>query len=226
MNLSVIEHPTDKHGIRRGGAPVDMLVLHYTGLPTLADSLEALADGPKEVSSHYLIDADGTVYRLVPEDRRSWHAGVSFWCGARDVNSRSVGIELQHPDGNAAPFPDAQIAALIPLCRDILARHPIPARNVVGHSDIAPDRKIDPGAFFPWERLAAAGVGLWPGPARAEVTGADLRMILTEIGYDPQAKSAFEAFQRRFRPARIDGTADAETLALARAYLRAVSGSA
>lgn len=215
MPYRLIEHPTEKHGPRKGDPPIDMLVLHFTGLPTFAESLEALADGPKEVSSHYLIDTDGTVYHLVPESRRAWHAGVSYWRGERDINSRSIGIELQNPDGNVTPYPEAQVAALIPLCQDILARHPIPPRNVVGHSDIAPDRKDDPGILFPWRRLAEAGIGLWPDMSGTARGIEDVIPLLTDLGYDPEASDAVAAFQRRFRPGRVDGRLDGEISALA-----------
>lgn len=228
--INIVDHPTDKHGPRRGDGPIDMLVLHYTGLPTLSDSLDALADDPKEVSAHYLIDTDGSVLALVPEDRRAWHAGVSFWRGITDVNSRSIGIELQNPDGNERPFPSAQIDALIVLSGKILARHPIPRRNVVGHSDIAPDRKADPGVLFPWRLLAEKGIGLWPdagpGPeAPVETTDAELSELLNRIGYAPDAVDRVAAFQRRFRPQAITNRADAETVVLARAYL-ALAGTA
>ena len=141
----------------RGGAAIDMLVLHYTGMKTAEAALERLCDPAAKVSAHYTIDEDGTVYAHVPEARRAWHAGVSFWAGATDINSRSIGIELVNPghEFGYRDFPDAQIAALITLCHGILLRHPIPSARVLGHSDVAPARKEDPGELFPWERLAA-----------------------------------------------------------------------
>ena len=222
--LPIVDRPSPNAGDRRPGpdgapAPIDMLVLHYTDMESAEASLARLCDPAAEVSAHYLIDEDGTIHRLVDEEKRAWHAGLAQWCGIADVNSRSIGIELQNPGHRLGyrPFPEAQIAALIALARDILDRRPIPARNVLGHSDVAPDRKIDPGELLPWPRLAAEGVGLFPGaPAR---TDRPIRDILTEIGYDPAAEKAVEAFQRRFRPARIDGRADAETTGLAAAYL-------
>ncbi len=218
-DYALVGHPTGKHGPRKGNPPIDMLVLHYTGLPTLTDSLEALADGPKEVSSHYLIDIDGTIYHLVPEDRRAWHAGLSYWRGERDINSRSIGIELQHPDGNAGPYPEAQIASLIPLCQAILKRHPISPRNVVGHSDIAPDRKEDPGTYFPWKRLAEAGIGIWPEPSDGMDETIRVSKVLHAIGYDPDADEVMAAFQRRFMPEHLNSDDIALIGRLASAFL-------
>ena len=152
----------------RGGAAIDMLVLHYTGMITAEAALSRLCDPAAKVSAHYTIDEDGTIYAHVPEARRAWHAGVSFWAGKRNVNARSIGIELVNPghEFGYRAFPRSQIAALIDLCRDILARHPIPAARVLGHSDVAPARKEDPGELFPWAQLAEAGIGLWPQPAQ------------------------------------------------------------
>jgi len=196
-----------------------MLVLHYTGMQSAGEALARLCDPTAKVSAHYLIDETGAVYRLVPEDRRAWHAGVSYWRGKTDINSRSVGIELVNP-GHAwgyRPFPEPQLEALCALAGEILDRHPIPPRNVVGHSDIAPDRKLDPGEKFDWARLAAAGIGLWPAkPGGA--TGV-LRDMLAEYGYDVSTRHAIAAFQRHFRPARVDGLADDETIGLLAALL-------
>ncbi len=142
----------------------DMLILHYTGLPTLQESLARLCDPSADVSAHYLISEEGDVHALVPEDRRAWHAGVSYWRGATDINSRSIGIELQNPGhefGHRA-FPAPQMASLVELSLEILGRYPIPARHVLGHSDVSPDRKQDPGELFDWAGLAADGIGLWP----------------------------------------------------------------
>jgi len=221
---AIVESPSPNFGDRRPQTdgtppPIDMLVLHYTDMESAAASLARLCDPAAEVSAHYLIDEDGTIHRLVAEEKRAWHAGLAHWRGVADVNSRSIGIELQNPGHRLGyrPFPEAQIEALIALARDILARRPIPARNVLGHSDIAPDRKIDPGELLPWPRLAAAGIGLFPdAPAAGERS---IEELLTLIGYDPHAEKAVDAFQRRFRPARIDGRADDETIGLAAAYL-------
>ena len=197
-----------------------MLVLHYTGMLTAEDALARLCDPSAKVSAHYLVDEDGVVYRLVAEERRAWHAGVAFWRGETNINSRSVSIELANPghEWGYRPFPEAQMAALAALAKDILQRHPIPPRNVVGHSDIAPDRKLDPGEKFDWACLAADGIGLWP--ARGSAAAGPLRDMLAEYGYDISARHAGAAFQRHFRPARIDGAADDETSALLADLLR------
>ena len=153
----MIERPSPNHD-DRGGAPIDMLVLHYTGMVSAEAALSRLCDPKAKVSAHYIIDEDGTVYALVAEARRAWHAGLSFWAGLRSVNACSIGIELVNPGREFGyhAFPAAQITALKNLCREILARHSIPAARVLGHSDIAPARKEDPGELFPWQRLARA----------------------------------------------------------------------
>ncbi|MCG8546127.1 MAG: N-acetylmuramoyl-L-alanine amidase [Alphaproteobacteria bacterium] len=197
-----------------------MLVLHYTGMETAEAALERLCDPDAQVSAHYLIDEAGAVYRLVDETKRAWHAGRAAWRGHSDVNGRSVGIELANPghEFGYRDFPEPQIGALIDLAREIIGRHPIPARNVVGHSDVAPDRKLDPGERFDWPRLANAGIGLWPKPMTG-TPGGDARALLADYGYDSTARHAIGAFQRHFRPARIDGVADEETLALLRGLI-------
>lgn len=210
MNAPV-DHPSPNSDARRDDTPIDMLVLHYTGMLTGSAALNRLCDAAAKVSAHYLIDEDGTVYRLVPEENRAWHAGVAYWRGAKDVNGRSVGIELVNPGHEFIyrDFPRPQLAALIDLTQGILSRHPIPARNVVGHSDIAPDRKLDPGERFDWRSLAQNGIGLWPeAPQRID---GDIRDLLAEYGYDMATRHAVAAFQRHFRPARVDGIADDET---------------
>ena len=215
------DRPSPNHGPRSGA--IDMLVLHYTGMKSAEEALDRLCDPVAAVSAHYLVNEDGAVWRLVPEERRAWHAGVSSWRGRSDVNDASLGIELVNPghEFGYRPFPEAQIAALEALCPDILARHPIPPRHVLGHADVAPERKQDPGEFFPWARLARAGIGLWPEmplpPAPATI--AELQRLLAAIGYaTPQSGALDEgtapvvtAFQRHFRPARCDGAADEET---------------
>ena len=198
----------------RGAAAIDMLLLHYTGMASAEAALARLCDPASKVSAHYAIDEDGLVYALVPEERRAWHAGVSYWAGARDINARSIGIELVNPghEFGYRAFPEAQISSLVVLAKDILTRHPIPARRVLGHSDVAPARKDDPGELFPWARLAEAGIGLWPAPANDPGEKA-VRYLLTRYGYDPDAdlEKTITAFQRHFRPSRVDGIADAET---------------
>ncbi|MGE0424628.1 MAG: N-acetylmuramoyl-L-alanine amidase [Reyranellaceae bacterium] len=239
----LIDAPSNNHSPRE--APIAHLVLHHTAQP-LDVSLDLLRFG--RVSAHYVVDVDGDVYRLVAEDRVAWHAGLSWWGGARALNATSIGIEIVNLDGNVHDYPDAQREAVIGLCRDILGRHrAIAARNVVGHSDIAPKRKDDPGGRFFWRALAEAGVGLWPRaqPATDGADAAVLLGLLRRIGYPPPHRygtrdgrfayvedgddagfsdivevgpaDIVAAFQRRFRPSRIDGRADAECLGLARA---------
>jgi N-acetylmuramoyl-L-alanine amidase len=213
----VIELPSPNHAARQSA--VDVLVLHYTEM-ALDDSLKALRDDrrPNRVSSHYVLAEDGTVYRLVPEDRVAWHAGRSYWRGHEALNGTSIGIEIVNLHGDRHDYPDGQIAALIELCRDIIGRHPaIEPRNVVGHSDIAPKRKDDPGLRFPWVTLATSGIGLWPRPG-ADPLGGDIQVALQRFGYPPAidvtTADVVASFQRRYRPARADGIADAETRSL------------
>ncbi|CAA7623239.1 N-acetylmuramoyl-L-alanine amidase [Magnetospirillum sp. UT-4] len=222
-----VDHPSPNHGTRR--AAIDMLVLHYTGMANAADALARLCDPAAEVSAHYLVEEDGTVHALVPEERRAWHAGLSMWQGAGDVNSRSVGIELVNPghEFGYRPFPEIQLVALIDLASGVLARHSIPPWNVVGHSDVAPVRKHDPGELFPWHLLKGHGIGLWPFTGDEQADPADTVEMLARYGYDtgiPEA--AIAAFQRHFRPQRVDGIADAETAGRARRLLDAVGGCA
>lgn len=217
----MIERPSPNYNERKAGKIIGMLVMHYTGMRDAEAALRRLTDPEAQVSSHYLIDEAGKVYRLVDEQRRAWHAGVSFWAGERDINSVSIGIELVNPghEFGYQPFPEGQMAALIDLSRNILARNRIPSSRVLGHSDVAPARKIDPGELFDWQRLAKAGIGLWPAPAKGPGDGASVRAALSKIGYEVSAdgakdtltKQSLSAFQRRFRPAKIDGIADEET---------------
>lgn len=208
-----VERPSPNHD-DRGGADVDILLIHYTGMTSAAAALERLCDPAARVSAHYAIDEDGTVYAMVPETRRAWHAGIAYWAGARDINARSIGIELVNPghEFGYRAFPEAQIDALTQLCGEILQRHAIAPGRVLGHSDVAPARKDDPGELFPWARLAAAEIGLWPllgeDPGAAMVPS-----LLARFGYDPDAplEKAVRAFQRHFRPSRVDGMADRET---------------
>ena len=217
----MIERPSPNYNNRPAGKPIDMLVLHYTGMRDAEAALTRLTDPEAQVSSHYLIDEEGKTYRLVDESNRAWHAGVSYWAGERDINGVSIGIELVNPghDFGYRPFPEAQMAALIALGREILARHRIPASRVLGHSDVAPARKIDPGELFDWQRLAKAGIGRWPLPAKGPADAASVRAGLGKIGYEVSAegvkdkttRQSLSAFQRHFRPAKIDGIADDET---------------
>lgn len=215
----MIETSSPNYNERPAGVPIDMLVLHYTGMETCEAALARLCDPAVEVSAHYLIDEDGAVHRLVVEGHRAWHAGVACWRGEPGVNDRSIGIELVNPghEFGYRDFTEAQIMALIPLCLEILSRHPIPARNVVGHSDVAPARKQDPGERFPWPRLAAAGIGLWPGGWGGDHADPsdDSMALLSAIGYETTDQAAtVTAFQRRFFPATISGDLDGETAAL------------
>jgi N-acetylmuramoyl-L-alanine amidase len=219
--MRIRERPSPNHGPRRDGAAVDMLLIHYTGMTDAAAALDRLCDPAAEVSAHYLIEEDGTVWQLVAEARRAWHAGRAFWAGERDVNSRSIGIELVNPghEHGYRPFPEAQLAALEALGRAILARHGIPPERVLGHSDVAPRRKQDPGELFPWRRMAAAGLGRWPefGGVTGETDRAAALRRLAAIGYEvpPESEASllFAAFQRHWRPERCDGALDPETAA-------------
>jgi N-acetylmuramoyl-L-alanine amidase len=217
--MKIIDRPSPNHAPRPQGGPVDILVLHYTELP-LGESLDILSDDKREhrVSAHYVLAEDGIVYRLVTDERVAWHAGRSCWRGREALNASSIGIEIVNLHGDRHDYPSQQIAALIELCRAIIARHPaIVPQNVVGHSDIAPKRKIDPGLRFPWKTLAEAGIGLWPKAGAAPIEG-DIQHALQRFGYPPPVDVApqeiVKAFQRRFRPTLVDGIADRETRAL------------
>lgn len=199
-------------------APVSLLVMHYTGMPTARAAIDLLTSPQAKVSSHYVVDEDGTVYRLVPEAKRAWHAGVSFWRGKSMLNDVSVGIEIVNP-GHAwgyRAFPPVQMQAVLELSQGIIVRHKIPARNVVAHSDIAPNRKRDPGELFPWPWLAMQGVGLWTD---AFALSSDWQADLAMIGYNitlPMG-DVLLAFQRHFLPENLTGVADEQTKARAAA---------
>lgn len=235
--------PSPNHDGRLAG-PTDLLLLHYTGMPGPARAaLDWLCNPQSRVSAHYFLFEDGRTLQLVDEDRRAWHAGASVWGGETDINSRSIGIEIAnagHP-GGLPGYPDAQIVALVVLCRDILDRNPIPLHRVLAHSDVAPGRKRDPGERFPWDRLAAAGIGLWREPAaiadgRAFGRGDEgqqveaLQAMLALYGYgidvsgdyDARTEDVVAAFQRHFRPERVDGIADRSTIETLRNLLEAV----
>jgi N-acetylmuramoyl-L-alanine amidase len=220
--------------------PPDMIVLHYTGMRTGEGALARLRDPAAKVSAHYLVEEDGRVFTLVAEERRAWHAGKAVWRGERDINGCSVGIEIVNPGHQYGyrAFPEAQIAAVIDLVADIRGRWTIPDERLLGHADVAPERKEDPGEFFPWKRLAEAGHGLWAEPAAApgaplaegdEGAGVfALQAGLTRLGYDSAPSGAYDAataaivraFQRHWRQDRIDGVADGETRARLIALLR------
>jgi len=229
---SIEEFPSPNHGPRVGGEPVDILLLHYTQMQSGEVALNWLCDPRSKVSSHYLVFEDGRVVRMVDEERRAHHAGVSLWAGESDINSRSIGIEIVNPghEGGYRPFPNAQIDAVIALCGDILARHPIPPERVLGHSDVAPLRKQDPGELFPWRRLHGEGIGHYVVPeptirgvslaagARGTAVGL-LKQRFRQYGYgladtdefDDEMVAVVTAFQRHFRPEQIDGIADLST---------------
>lgn len=244
--MKIIERPSPNFNERVGEGVPDILVMHYTGMQTCEAAVTRLTDPVARVSSHYTVDEDGTVYRHVAEEMRAWHAGVSHWRGASDINSRSVGIEIVNPghEFGYRAFPEAQIEAVIRLSKGIVSRHAIAARNVIGHSDIAPDRKTDPGELFPWQRFAEAGLGLWVKPNVRDTASlkrgdagervAALQADLARYGYGIEATGAFDArtevvvsaFQRHFRPASFDGVADAETLAILRALIETLDAVA
>jgi N-acetylmuramoyl-L-alanine amidase len=221
--MVIIEAPSPNFDTRM--LPVSMLVLHYTGMQDAASAISRLRTPEAKVSSHYVVAEDGQVLRLVDEANRAWHAGKSHWRGVDDVNSASVGIEIVNPghEFGYRPFPEAQIDALIPLVADIIGRHGITRGNVVGHSDIAPARKQDPGELFPWGRLAKLRLAL-PRPTRNLMdphwSDAGFLLALERFGYsvvDPLA--AVVAFQRRFRPELLDGTIDGECRSILLALL-------
>lgn len=219
---AIRERPSPNHDRRVEPPRIDMLVLHYTGMQSAEAALDRLCDPAARVSAHYVVDEDGAVWRLVPEARRAFHAGLSCWQGERDLNFVSIGVEIVNPghEWGYRPFPEAQMAVIERLCVEILSRHPIPPFRVVGHSDIAPDRKTDPGELFDWPRLAHTGIGIWPALSRGRLRLAvDRERALADlaaIGYCSGSGiegPAVAAFQRRFRPAGVDGLIDGDTAA-------------
>ncbi len=226
--MQIIERPSLNHDAR--SAPIDMLILHYTGMRTGAEALARLCDPEAKVSAHYMIDEDGTVYHLVDEGRRAWHAGVSYWAGDTNINARSIGIELVNPghEFGYSPFAEPQIVALMELAKDILRRHAIMPHGVLGHSDVAPARKTDPGELFPWTRLATAGIGLWPDSAAGDepLEMKTFAAALARFGYgvppavNTPVETVIAAFQRHFRPRHIDGVADSECATILHALIK------
>lgn len=230
--LATLWCPSPNCETRRADLKPDMLILHYTGMESAEAALDWLTRQESGVSCHYFVDDEGRIAQLVLESERAWHAGQSLWAGEMDLNSCSIGIEIHNPghDFDYPDFPDAEMRAVEELCLDILSRHAIPAHRVLAHSDVAPGRKRDPGEKFDWKRLAQAGIGLWvppaplagdiglgPGDEGESVTA--LQRALLAFGYGVEVTSTYgtglekavEAFQRHFRPARIDGRADAST---------------
>lgn len=218
--MILIPRPSPNHGPRPEGATVELLVLHYTGMPTAQDALHRLTDPESGVSAHYTVDEDGTVYAHVPEDRRAWHAGVSSWRGQGDVNSRSVGVEIVNPghEFGYRPFPRVQMEAVAELCREILDRHRLPPSAVVAHSDVAPARKQDPGELFDWPWLAERGIGVWPVPVDGRpAANGEVERLLSVIGYDSACPEALTAFLRHYRPDAMTVGFDGGAMAMLRA---------
>jgi N-acetylmuramoyl-L-alanine amidase len=241
--LTIRDLPSPNQRDRAPGTPIDMIVLHYTGMRTAQEAIDRLRDPQAAVSAHYVVEEDGLVWRLVPEERRAAHAGVSFWRGHGGVNERSIGIEIVNPghEWGYRDFPVLQLAVVCDLSLMILSRHAIPARNIVAHSDVAPERKQDPGEKFDWEGLAQNGVGLWPegvpdlgslGAVRDAASLHDVRAALAIIGYrvapegplDPALATVLRAFQRHWRPETVNGQADSGTLARLLAVARMCGG--
>ncbi len=185
-------------------SPVSFLILHYTGMKTREAAMTRLCSPDSEVSAHYLIDENGAVEILVPEEKRAWHAGVSYWAGIRDINSASIGIELVNPghDFGYRPFPEAQMKSLVVLAKNIISKYEISPVRVLGHSDIAPDRKKDPGELFDWHYLSSKGIGVWPDAKTVPALEGDVKAALVSYGYDPSCdeKTLITAFQRHFYP--------------------------
>ncbi len=221
--------PSPNFGERKGKREIDMLVLHYTGMEDDQQALNWLCNSDSEVSCHYYVNRDGSILQLVGEETRAWHAGQSFWKGDADINSCSIGIEIAN--AGHEDFPSEQIDAVIALSKDIVERHDIPAHRVLGHSDISPGRKIDPGMLFPWKTLADAGLGIWTEPEAIEggrffQLGDEgqpiqaLQSMLAVFGYqiaitgvfDQQTETAVKAFQLHYRPEKVDGVADVSTI--------------
>lgn len=232
--------PSPNYGDRNKGLTPDMIVLHYTGMPDAEGAIARLCSDGTDVSAHYIVLEDGRIVQTVPESKRAWHAGSSFWAGEDDINSCSIGIEIinRGHDWGYPDYPARQIAAVTALCRGILLRRDMPTHRVLGHSDVAPARKKDPGEKFPWHLLASSGVGHWVHPAPIVLseglrTGADgsqvkaLQQALARYGYGIEVTGVYDvptaevvtAFQRHFRPERVDGTADLSTLETLEALL-------
>jgi len=227
LNTVVLESYTSPNFSLRT-VPVSILVLHYTGMQDAKSALQRLCDETAKVSAHYVIDEAGKVFALVDEENRAWHAGIAHWRGITDINNASIGIEIVNGghDFGLPEFPDVQISTLIKLCREILQRHDISPSNIVGHNEIAARRKLDPGEKFPWEKLAKAGIGIWPERKNqtAIINLDEAKALLQTIGYDVQNNHISDKaehcllseFQRRYRPWQIDGLLDGETSSLLR----------
>ena len=220
--MNIIQTPSPNFNSRENHA-IDMLVLHYTGMRSGAAALDRLCQAEAKVSAHYLVEEDGRIFQLVAEEHRAWHAGVSYWRGHTNINQRSIGIEIVNPghDYGYRDFPKAQMEAVTELCQAIVKRHPIPARNVVAHSDIAPVRKQDPGELFDWKGLASQYIGLWPSIAAIPSHYDAPEHKLHYYGYDiNDIPSTITAFQRHFRPQLLSAIWDGECEAILQALLK------
>ncbi|MGM4986825.1 N-acetylmuramoyl-L-alanine amidase [Tardiphaga sp. 841_E9_N1_2] len=239
--------PSPNFGERNKGLVPDMIVLHYTGMPDPEGAIARLCSAGTDVSAHYIVLEDGRIVQTVPEAKRAWHAGVGFWAGEEDINSCSIGIEIinRGHDWGYPDFPSRQIAAVTALCRGIMLRHDLQPHRVLGHSDVSPSRKKDPGEKFPWHSLANSGVGHWVMPApivRGETmklgTAGDdvlaLQHALARYGYGIETDGQYNAptmevvtaFQRHFRPERVDGLVDHSTLTTLQALLASLPSEA
>ncbi len=234
------------HGARDERLCIDALILHYTGMEDAEGALKWLCTPESGVSAHYFIHEDGRIVQMVPEERRAWHAGAAGWAGECDINGCSIGIEIANggPDSEAPEFPPEQMAAVIALCRDIIVRHSIAPGRVLGHSDVAPGRKIDPGVYFDWQKLHESGVGLWVEPEKI-IKGHELRpgdegrevrefqQALAAYGYGQRVGGFYcegtrivvAAFQRHFRPALVDGIGDVSTQKTLRKLLQSLDAA-
>jgi len=227
MSATIRQHTSPNFDERGDGAVIDMLILHYTGMENRDVALARLCDETAEVSAHYFVDEDGSVLQLVDEEKRAWHAGVARWRGHNNINQRSIGIEVVNPghEFGYRDFTEAQMNSVIVLCKDVLSRHAIPARNVVGHSDVAPTRKSDPGELFDWHRLAGEGIGVWP--EESEVLEMDRDVVaghLETVGYDvSDFPKTLRAFQRHYRGERVTGRIDAGTARRLSGLVKAVT---
>jgi N-acetylmuramoyl-L-alanine amidase len=218
--IDLIDSPSPNYSARPHGMPIDMLIMHYTGMPTGIMAIERLCDAATNVSAHYVVEEDGTIYRLVAETHRAHHAGESFWGGQTGLNDRAIGIEIVNPglQFGYTDFPQAQLEAVLALAHEILSRHPIPPERVLGHSDVAPVRRwYDPGEKFPWKWFAENGVGIWPDNS-GYASGENAQTLLARYGYETGDSAvtccSVAAFQRHFRPGKIDGVLDKECHAI------------
>lgn len=222
-----IEHRPSPNFDDRGGTKPSLIILHYTGMETAAQALDRLTDPASKVSAHYTIDEDGSVYIHVDETMRAWHAGFSSWHDETDINKHSIGIEIVNPghEWGYRPFTGAQMKSLVPLCREIMQRYDIAPENVLGHSDVAPARKQDPGEYFPWHDLASHGIGVWPDVSDEDAVragGMNIERALHDYGYDARVKlrDKLTAFQRHFVPEAFASghVGEADTLTKSRLY--------